>query len=218
MKIDSHAFRAFTLSCAFTLVEMLVVLAVFALLAALLFPVLASVREQGRKSACASNLHQLYGAFALYAEDHDRFLPPYDVRIGGADLGPGGILHPVRDESAALVGSMQPYVRSRDLWFCPSDVSAHTNSAAGEVRHQYLSYFYFAPYLPYYSAAPQTLDAAVYTNRAPARVFEPSDRPLLADSSSLPIYRTAFYSHNGQFNMLYRDGHLKSAERKSTYN
>ncbi len=198
---------------AFTLIELLVILAIFALLAALLFPVLVSARERGRQASCANNLHQLYGAFALYAEDHDRYLPPYDVRVSGADwanMQP----HPVRDESAQLVTSLHPYTHSTDIWFCPSDPFARTDSTMGDVRHQFLSYDYAAPFLPYYEATPRTLDAAIYRTRSPVRVLEPSDLTLLTDSSRPPLYRTAFYSHNGQFNTVYRDGHLKASPQQ----
>ena len=195
---------------AFTLIELLVVLAIFALLAALLFPVLASVREQSRKTACANNLHQLYGAFALYAEDHSRYLPPYDVRVSGTDwanMQP----HPVRDESAQLVTCLQPYVHSTDIWFCPSDPFAHTDSIVGNIRHRFLSYFYPAAFLPYFAAAPHTLDATIYRTHPSVRVLAPSDLTLLTDSSRPPLYRTAFYSHNAQFNTVYMDGHIKAS-------
>lgn len=205
--------RAFTLRCAFTLMELLVTLAIFALLAALLFPVLASVRERGRTAACASNLHQLYGAFALYAEDHDRYLPPYDVRVSGADwadMQP----HPVRDEAAQLVTCLRPYTHSTDIWFCPSDPFAHTVSTVGDIRHQFLSYDYAAPFLPYYETTPRTLDATIYRTHTPLLVLEPSDLTLLTDSSRPPLYRVAFYSHNGLFNTVYMDGHLKASAQQ----
>lgn len=55
----------------FTLIELLVVIAILAVLAALLFPVFASVRERGRATVCASNLRQLGVAFRLYMDDND---------------------------------------------------------------------------------------------------------------------------------------------------
>jgi prepilin-type N-terminal cleavage/methylation domain-containing protein len=44
---------------AFTLVELLVVLGILALLAALLFPVLAEARENARAKRCLSQVRQL---------------------------------------------------------------------------------------------------------------------------------------------------------------
>ena len=53
----------------FTLAEILVVLAIIAVLTAILLPVLSRVRENGRKVACASNLQQLGLAFQQYNAD-----------------------------------------------------------------------------------------------------------------------------------------------------
>lgn len=52
---------------AFTLVELLVVLAAIALLIAILAPAVSRARAQGRNAACLSNLHQLGVAAAAYA-------------------------------------------------------------------------------------------------------------------------------------------------------
>jgi prepilin-type N-terminal cleavage/methylation domain-containing protein/prepilin-type processing-associated H-X9-DG protein len=55
----------------FTLVELLVVIAVLTILAGLLLPVLAHVREQARQSTCLSNLRQIGHAHLLYLQDWD---------------------------------------------------------------------------------------------------------------------------------------------------
>lgn len=60
---------------AFTLVELLVVLAVIGLLAAVLLPVLARAKEKGRATQCVSNLRQWGMAFQLYADDNGDDLP-----------------------------------------------------------------------------------------------------------------------------------------------
>lgn len=62
---------------AFTLVEVLVVLAVIGLLVAILLPVFAAARESGRITACRSNLRQMSAAVRMYADDHDGLLPAY---------------------------------------------------------------------------------------------------------------------------------------------
>jgi prepilin-type N-terminal cleavage/methylation domain-containing protein/prepilin-type processing-associated H-X9-DG protein len=59
----------------FTLIELLVVIAIIAILAAILFPVFAQAREQGRKATCASNLKQIGVAIAMYAQDFDERFP-----------------------------------------------------------------------------------------------------------------------------------------------
>jgi prepilin-type N-terminal cleavage/methylation domain-containing protein/prepilin-type processing-associated H-X9-DG protein len=61
---------------AFTLIELLVVLAIVAILAAMLMPVLAHASEQGRRTACVSNLRQLTMANSLYAADWDGYFVP----------------------------------------------------------------------------------------------------------------------------------------------
>jgi prepilin-type N-terminal cleavage/methylation domain-containing protein len=50
---------------AFTLTEVLVVVAVIALLLAIMMPTLGQVKSIGRQAKCASNLHQIYNAWTL---------------------------------------------------------------------------------------------------------------------------------------------------------
>jgi prepilin-type N-terminal cleavage/methylation domain-containing protein len=59
----------------FTLVELLVVIAVIAILAGLVLPALGRAKESGRSSACLSNLHQIGIALQLYVSDGQNKLP-----------------------------------------------------------------------------------------------------------------------------------------------
>lgn len=56
---------------AFTLVELLIVVAIIALLLAMLMPSLRAAREQAGEVKCASNLRQLGIAFHLYAGEYN---------------------------------------------------------------------------------------------------------------------------------------------------
>jgi prepilin-type processing-associated H-X9-DG protein/prepilin-type N-terminal cleavage/methylation domain-containing protein len=62
-------------SFAFTLVELLVVVAVLGVLVALIFPVLNSSQKAANSAACVSNLKQIGGALFSYVADHDGAFP-----------------------------------------------------------------------------------------------------------------------------------------------
>lgn len=59
----------------FTLLELLVVVAIIGILAAMLLPVLGVAREKARRISCAGNLKQLGMAIMMYADDHNGVLP-----------------------------------------------------------------------------------------------------------------------------------------------
>ena len=59
----------------FTLVELLVVLAIIAILAALLLPALSQAKEKGYRTQCVNNFKQLAVGIQLYADDHGDQLP-----------------------------------------------------------------------------------------------------------------------------------------------
>jgi prepilin-type N-terminal cleavage/methylation domain-containing protein/prepilin-type processing-associated H-X9-DG protein len=54
----------------FTLIELLVVIAIIAILAALLFPALASAKEKGRSAVCKNNLRQHSTSFSIAVEEN----------------------------------------------------------------------------------------------------------------------------------------------------
>ena len=53
----------------FTLVELLVVMAIIAILTALLLPVLSSARDKARRTTCLNNLWQISLGVRMYADD-----------------------------------------------------------------------------------------------------------------------------------------------------
>jgi len=70
---------------AFTLVEMLTVIAIIGILAALLLPVLAQGKARAKRIWCESNLEQVGLAFHLFANDHhNRFPMQVSMSDGGA--------------------------------------------------------------------------------------------------------------------------------------
>ncbi len=85
----------------FTLVEILVVLAIICALAALLFPIFSSVRRNARLTSCASNLHQITAGLHMYQQDWDRL--PADIRTLSQPSTPSWVpLKPYLNDKAVL--------------------------------------------------------------------------------------------------------------------
>jgi prepilin-type N-terminal cleavage/methylation domain-containing protein len=79
---------------AFTLFELLVVMAILGLLAALLLPAFGRARETARGAVCMSNLRQLGIGLQLYVQENNNRMPVMrdrvtDTNASGANLLPG---------------------------------------------------------------------------------------------------------------------------------
>lgn len=61
----------------FTLIELMVVVSIIAILAAMLLPALSQARKAAKASVCLNNLKQIGYAAANYIEDYNSFYTPY---------------------------------------------------------------------------------------------------------------------------------------------
>jgi prepilin-type N-terminal cleavage/methylation domain-containing protein len=130
---------------AFTLVELLVVLAIIGILAAMLLPSLAAAKRSAQGAQCVNNNHQMVLAWALYAQDNRDLLPSNEDGVDGLGIFTNwvaGTMHNKRDatNAALLVDPTQSllarYVSAAKIYKCPGDVTANVRSYSMNCRMQ----------------------------------------------------------------------------------
>lgn len=100
---------------AFTMVEMLTVIAIIAVLAAIIFPVAATVREQARRTTTMSNLHQIQVALKMYKQDN-RVYP--EVLLGYVEFSNNAPVPADRIRGSFLY---QAYIRDINIFRSPNN-------------------------------------------------------------------------------------------------
>jgi prepilin-type N-terminal cleavage/methylation domain-containing protein len=130
----------------FTFNELLVVVAIIAILAALLLPTLAFAKEKGRRSMCTSNLKQIGVNSVMYSKDNNDTFEPAALN------GDWGIQNPVQLDATMLAHSKQlgfdavssgaPTIStSPTIWTCPNrpTLPAFTKANGGrwDIGYQY---------------------------------------------------------------------------------
>ena len=192
---------------AFTLVELLVVIGVLALLAALLFPALAQARARARQATCASHLKQLGQAVALYASDFERFprgLDPADKFTPQIwQFFPNGLQ--IMNETPLLTDVLRPYVKDDRLWQCAADTGFDISDTTGLpldarptcYRKFGMSYFYRTELMLYEKAAED--------------LQFPSQIHVLADAAGAWHGANLLNRWQGRrYNVLFADSHVKN--------
>jgi prepilin-type N-terminal cleavage/methylation domain-containing protein/prepilin-type processing-associated H-X9-DG protein len=137
----------------FTLMELLVVITIIAILAALLLPALSKAKQSAQKSVCQNHLRQLQLAWTMYADDHNQELPRNAAGLdagktirnpgwvagtmwldcdAGQDLTESTNTDLLVGEKYAAFGSIGGYVKNAAIYHCPADRS--TVNFLGAVR------------------------------------------------------------------------------------
>jgi prepilin-type N-terminal cleavage/methylation domain-containing protein len=107
---------------AFTLIELLMVIAIIAILAAILLPVLNNATSSAKRTQCSNNVRQINVAIHMYADDHGDEFPYssnglyYSYKLS--------IMAYANQASSTNVGSFT----NQALFTCPSDPAFYTLS------------------------------------------------------------------------------------------
>ena len=127
----------------FTLVEMLVVIAIIVILAALLLPAANTTKLRAKRITCVNHLKQIGLGFQMFAHDHDGKLP---MQVSTRDGGTAELISPTNQESADFTSAFHHLQTLSNELVTPHILvcAMDTRPAAGDfrsLRNTNVSYF-----------------------------------------------------------------------------
>ncbi|TSC92743.1 MAG: prepilin-type N-terminal cleavage/methylation domain [Candidatus Berkelbacteria bacterium Licking1014_85] len=192
----------------FTLIEMLIVITIIAILAAILFPVFARAREKARQASCQSNLKQIGLAMAMYEQDYDEQLP-YSWLDTNGTVG-------YQPSDTQWVDMIMPYIKNQQLNVCPS-INSADQPISGKYSYGLNLAFYYDIQIGYiqfnnpegkcYSEIADPSGAILVCEVRTGYIA----RPVIVRGNYSAIYQLSDYSqrHSGGMNAVFCDGHVK---------
>lgn len=206
----------------FTLIELLTVIAIIGILAAILVPVVGSVREAARSATCQSNLRQIGVAVHGYMGDnHDRLPGPSYRQPAPEPRDSGGSGGHVQDHLLPYMGlENQPFGEPVEILECPSyrlrldELQLNRPYRTNYTQRDSFGMRKLLPLGLYPDNEPPRRLTELEGEHSMTRIwlFTDSHAGLWgeAEGSSVGVFTTADSPHGDNRNYLFLDGHVEA--------
>lgn len=202
----------------FTLVELLIIVAIIAILATLLFPAFATAREGARRLSCTSNLKQIGFGWLQYAQDYDERVMPRDSgSSSGKMMYWWGSWNASTNTLLENEGLLQPYMKSHQIQVCPSfrnELRTALKLTGYAYNNEYLHTFGKPPIRLSQMADSSETVAFADSARMTGTVVEgntyltpPGPDASIGSLGNFPAFQGR---HNSRGVLLWADGHVKA--------
>lgn len=211
------------LSAGFSLVELLVAVAIIGVLAALLGPALARAKSAARQTTCTNALRQLALATQMYWDDNDGRLFPFHFASdpAGARYWFGWLARGQEGGRAfdAEQGALFPYLRSRGVSTCP-ELNYQGRLFKPKAAGAAFGYGYnlhlsppLAPPVTRISRIKAHETTALFADAAQVNTFQAPaspENPLLEEFYYInSTEATTHFRHRGRSGVVFLDGHFE---------
>lgn len=190
----------------FTLIEMLVVIAIIGILAALLLPAINSAKLHAKRIACVNNLRQTGLGFQMFANDHNGKLP---MQVSSRDGGTAELVNMTNRVSVDFTKAYRHFqalsneLSTPKILLCPMDTRVAAENFPA-LRNTNLSYFVNARAEIGRSMSILAGDRNLMNNSAGEKTVM-----WLYDDSCL-CWAAGLHRERG--NILYADGHVEETK------